>query len=151
MKRLEDIVQSLEAHMVSNEKYYRFDVLLEQLNCSCNELIEIEDYILTPYYISMGKRMELYEYELKIVADKKQSFERYLLDLTGKRRIDDIPNSIVERQKICYIECEPVGFMIRADRLKKYIKFLLYNNDIQCQIKECFGLFKIDNMFFAIY
>lgn len=100
MKRLEDIIQVLGVKVISNEKYYNLNDLREYLNNLNDEMIEVEDYILTPYYIFMGKRMELYEYELNIVSDKKHSFEKYLLDLTGKQSISDIPNSIIERKKI---------------------------------------------------
>ena len=85
MKRLEDIIHVLDTKIVSGEKYYTLNDLQECLNGLNDEMIEAEDYILTPYYIFMGKRMELYEYELTIVADKKQSFEEYLLNITGKQ------------------------------------------------------------------
>ena len=121
----------------------------ECLNGLNDEMIEAEDYILTPYYIFMGKRMELYEYELTIVADKEQSFEEYLLDITGKQSISDIPGSIIERRKNCYIECEKNTQMMNVGGLRRYINFLLFNDDLQCQIKGCYGFFSTDNMFFT--
>ncbi|MDE7446197.1 MAG: hypothetical protein K2N15_10945 [Lachnospiraceae bacterium] len=151
MKRLEDIIQVLGVKVISNEKYYNLNDLREYLNNLNDEMIEVEDYILTPYYIFMGKRMELYEYELSIVADKKQNFEKYLLDLTGKQSISDIPNSIIERGKNCYIECEKNTQMMKVVFLKEYINFLLFNDDIQCQIKKFYDFFSTENIFFEIY
>lgn len=73
------------------------------------------------------------------------------MNLTGKPSISDIPNSIIEREKICYIECEKNTQMMKVVYLIEYINFLLFNNDIQCQIKECYEFFSTDNIFFEIY
>ena len=151
MRRLKDIIQVLETRIVSNEKYYNLNNLQECLNSLDDEMIEVEDYILIPYYIFMGKRMELYEYELNIVVDSKQSFEKYLLGLTGKKSVSDIPNNIIKLRKNCYIECEKNTRTMKVALLRKYINFLLHNDDIQHQIKEYFDFFDIDNMFFSMY
>lgn len=151
MRRLEDIIQALDVKIVSNERYYKLNDLQKYLNGLNDEKIEVEDYILTPYYIFMGKRMELYEYELSIVSDNKQSFEEYILDFTGKQSISDIPESVIERKQNCYIKCEKNTQVIKAASLREYINFLLFHDDIQCLIKEYFEFFSTDNMFYEIY
>uniref|UniRef100_A0A0N5B1M7 Colicin_E5 domain-containing protein n=1 Tax=Syphacia muris TaxID=451379 RepID=A0A0N5B1M7_9BILA len=47
---------------IPNEKYYNLNDFLRCLNSLDDETIKAEDYILTPYYIFKGKRMELYEW-----------------------------------------------------------------------------------------
>lgn len=146
-----DIIQSLDAQIVSNEKYYKLKDLLVHLNGLRDLSIEVEDYVLTPYYISVGKRMELYEYELKISADTQQSFEEYMLNLTGKQDLNEISSDVMQRQKMCYIECKKNTYKINVNQLKKYMNFLLSSESIQKQIEKCFGIFDNDNMFFEIY
>lgn len=106
MKRLNDVIETLDERIISDEKYYNFIKFQEYLEKLSDETIEVVESILIPYYIFDGKRMELYEYALNIVTGKKQDFEEYLLTLTGKQKMDDIPKRIIEREKECRIECE---------------------------------------------
>ena len=151
MKRLENIIQSLDVNIVSNEKYYKLNNLREYLSSMLDKNIEVSDSIFTPYYIAEGKRMELYEYELSIVTETEQSFEEYLLTLTGKQSINDIPDNIKARQKACRVECIQGTETVKVSCLIEYIDYLLNNNDMQCQIKKCFDFFCIDNLFFEVW
>lgn len=151
MKRLNDVIETLDERIISNEKYYNLIKFQEYLEDLSDETIEVVESVLTPYYIFDGKRMELYEYALNIETSKKQDFEEYLLTLTGKQRMDDIPRHIIEREKECRIECEENTKIIRIFFLKKYIHFLLTNTDIKSQVKKIFRSFSEDNLFFELF
>lgn len=151
MERIYDIIQRMDANFVFNEKYYSFEDLRECLKGLNDKVIETEDFILVPFYISQGKRMELYEYTLKIIVEKKERFEDYLLRITGKKDIKDIPDNIIKLNRICYIECENNTHIIKTEYFLKYINFLLFNDDIPYQVQKYFKSFSTNNIFFEIY
>lgn len=151
MKRLDYLIQTLDITRVSNGRYYNLRDLQECLNHYPGELIEVGDYILVPYYIYMGKVLELYEYELTIVADKTQSFEEYILEFTGRKSIDDIPVCIIERKKRCYIECIENSRMMKTENLREYIRFLLSDKELQSQVIRAWKPFDAGNLFVELY
>lgn len=151
MKSIYDIIQLLDVNSMFNERYYRFEDLRRYIDDLSDQLIETEDYILTPFYIFQGKRMELYEYKLRVIVEKRGSFEDYLLAITGKKSVKDISEQIIKRNRICYIECEDNTHMIKVNYLQKYINFLLFNDDIQCQVKKYLDSYDKNNLYFEIY
>lgn len=150
MKRLISIIQALPCITISNEKYYKFSDLLKCLSDKECNMVEVEDFILTPYYISGGRRLELYEYELNVLADGEQCVEDYLLALTGKQSIQDIPGNIVQTKKQCYMLFDRNRSKIDASQLIGYLRFVLTNSDVQNQANNCFGSFDADNLYFEI-
>ena len=50
--------------------------------------IEMEDCLITPYYIQDNRRMELYQYEF--CCTNELEFQQYILKLTGKEKIEDV-------------------------------------------------------------
>ena len=54
--------------------------------------LEMEECLITPYYIQDNKRMELYQYEF--CCTDEFDFEKYILKLTGKKKIGDISEEI---------------------------------------------------------
>lgn len=151
MSNLMDIVHALDFKVVSNEQYYKLKDLNNALNASKDRFVEVDDYIIMPYYVSSGKRLELYEYELKIWSDSQESFEYFILNLTGRKKLDDVPSEVLQRQKHCVVTCEKNSRKLKISRLKKYLCFLLNDKDLQEQIKRSFGFFEEDNLYFEVY
>ena len=150
MKSLNNIIQTLPCKMISNEKYYKLSDLLKKLNAEEGDIVEVEELILTPYYISDGRRLELYEYELDIFAECGRSVEDYLLTLTGKQSVQDIPSNIVQMRTQCYMLFDQKTSRIEVSRLVGYLHFVLTNRDIQNQANSCFGSFDADNLYLEI-
>lgn len=151
MKRLMDFINMLEIKTVSNENYFSISDFIKLINENNEREIEAEDYILTPYYVHDGKRMELYEYELTISADSTISFDKYLFDLTGKSNLNDIPYDVIQRQKICFIKCSKDTHSIQLSLLKDYINTLINDERVKSQIISSFKEFDTDNFYFEVY
>lgn len=151
MINFENIINSLETINISNEKYYKLCDLRRGLIPLKDEKIEVTDFILTPYYIYQGKRLELYEYEFNMVLVEKNNLEEYLLTLTGKKSIEEVPNSIKERQKFCYVEVMQDNKTVDVFCLINYIDYLLDNSEIRYQIEKVFGIFNTEELFFELF
>lgn len=69
-----------------------------------NLKIEMEECIITPYYIQDNKRMELYQYEF--CCTDEIDFEEYILKLTGKEKKEDISEDVICLRKNCFSTCD---------------------------------------------
>lgn len=68
MHEITKIIQELPVKLwLTDEKLYSFSDFYEKLKNFSHSKIKCEDLIITPYYISKGKRLELYEFELIIM------------------------------------------------------------------------------------
>lgn len=149
MKNLQEIIRKLNLIKISNEEFYKLIDLQKSLLLLDGEKVEVSDIILTPYYIQDNKRLELYEYEFSLRIIENPDFNKHLLKLTGKENIDDILPNVIERQKVCYIELSEKVLDIKV--IKKYIDYLYDCKDIKNQIKSCFEIFNINQLFFSMY
>ncbi len=105
--------------------------------------IEMEECLITPYYIQNNKRMELYQYEFCCTGEF--DFEEYILKLTGKDKIEDISEEICCLRKNCFSTCdEPNG-------LADYLKFLFDSKTLKEEIKKVFGDYIAENLYAVIY
>lgn len=105
--------------------------------------IEMEECLITPYYIQDNKRMELYQYEFCCTGEF--DFEEYVLKLTGKDKIEDISEEICCLRKNCFSTCdEPNG-------LADFLKFLFDNKTLKEEIKKVFGYYIAENLYAVIY
>ena len=105
--------------------------------------LEMEECLITPYYIQDNKRMELYQYEF--CCTDEFDFEEYILKLTGKDKIEDISEEICCLRKNCFSTCdEPNG-------LADFLKFLFDNKTLKEEIKKVFGYYIAENLYAVIY
>lgn len=105
--------------------------------------LEMEECLITPYYIQDNKRMELYQYEF--CCTDEFDFEKYILKLTGKEKIEDISEEILCLRKNCFSTCgEPSG-------LTYYLKFLLDNKTLKEEIKKVFGHYSVEKLYAVVY
>ena len=151
MKRLEDIIESLKSVSRFNERFYSLKSLREVLDSLGNEWLEVSDLLLTPYYLSNGKVLEIYEYELSIVASDEYDFERYLLNLTGRQNIKDVPDVIRKNQEMCHIVYKRDAKKLKASRIVEYIDYFLSRSDLKREIEECFASFDLEKLVFQVY
>lgn len=108
-----------------------------------NFRIEMEECLITPYYIQDNKRMELYQYEF--CCTDEFDFEEYILKLTGKEKIEDVSKEIFYLRKNCFSTCyEP-------DRLTDFLKFVFENETLKEEIKQVFGYYNAENLYAVVY
>ncbi len=146
-----DVIQVLDVFNISNEEFYKLVDLKEYLVSMKEDNIESSECILTPYYIHENKRLELYEYELNIRKVEKADFEKYLLELTGQKNMEDVPRNVIEVQRNCHIELENDNSFLSINSLIQYVDYILNNVDVRTQVKDCFGSFNVEEIFFAFY
>lgn len=105
--------------------------------------IEMEECLITPYYIQDNKRMELYQYEF--CCTDEIDFEEYILKLTGKEKKEDISEEILCLRKNCFSTCdEPNG-------LADFLKFLFENKTLKKEIEQVFGDYIAEDLYAVVY
>lgn len=105
--------------------------------------IEMEECLITPYYIQDNKRMELYQYEF--CCTNEIDFEEYILKLTGKEKKEDISEDIFCLRKNCFSTCdEPNG-------LADFLKFLFGNKTLKKEIEQVFDDYIAGNLYAVVY
>lgn len=155
MVSLDGIFESLVSLRFSSEDFCRvidFDAQLKELP---GDEVAIEDeYTLTPFYIYGGKRYEFYDHELNIrLVDERGDFDEFLLRLTGRKDIREVPLSVRLRQEIVYAEVLKSEGVIQKERLRSYIACLLGSTEVQEEAKRVFSLSSFDAacLYFALY
>ncbi|MDE6640329.1 MAG: hypothetical protein K2K63_07390 [Acetatifactor sp.] len=115
------------------------------------KLTQIEECIAVPFYIDAGKTYELYQYEFRIEEENGDTFEEYMLRVTGKKTFEGIPNDIIKTRRICFVN------NIRNDqegtwkKIKEYFDFLLHDKDIRQVITGIFNEFEEKKLFISFY
>lgn len=105
--------------------------------------IEMEECLITPYYIQDNKRMELYQYEF--CCTDEIDFEEYILKLTGKEKKEEISEEIFCLRKNCFSTCdEPNG-------LADFLKFLFENKNLKTEIEKVFDDYIAENLYAVVY
>lgn len=105
--------------------------------------IEMEECLITPYYIQDNKRMELYQYEF--CCTDEIDFEEYILKLTGKEKKEEISEEIFCLRKNCFSSCdEPNG-------LADFLKFLFENKNLKTEIEKVFDDYIAENLYAVVY
>lgn len=105
--------------------------------------IEMEECLITPYYIQDNKRMELYQYEF--CCTNELNFEKYILKITGKEKVDDVPKEILYLKRNCFSTYD------EPKRLAEFLKFLFKNKTLKEEIEQAFGEYIVDNLYAVVY
>lgn len=152
MKKLADIIRTLNWRKFTNETLYHLRGLQAALNELSDEVIDVEkDRIITPNYTSRRTRMELYAYTLQIFINKPQSFEEYLMEGSQWTRIEDIPDDLLERRRNCYVRCEKNTTTVKIEYLQRYIDFLCAFHEVKEDAEYGYGSFDADNLYFDFF
>lgn len=105
--------------------------------------IEMEECLITPYYIQDNKRMELYQYEF--CCTDEIDFEEYILKLTGKEKKEDISEEILCLRKDCFSICD------EANGLADFLKFLFENKTLKKEIEQVFDYYIAEDLYAVVY
>ncbi len=105
--------------------------------------IEMEECLITPYYIQDNKRMELYQYEFCCTGEL--GFEEYILKITGKKKIEDISEEIYCLRRNCFSTCD------EPNKLADFLNFLFENKTLKKEIEQVFGEYIEENLYAVVY
>ncbi len=139
--KVSDINKKLRTIEYAGELFVNLQELRELLR---NEpLVEMEETLITPYYIQDNKRLELYQYEFCCTEDC--TFEDYILTQTGKNQIKEVPQEIIYLRKKCFATYE------EENKLKDYIDFIFENRTLQNEVVNSFGNYTPENLYAIVY
>lgn len=150
MINVKEELKKLKIYTISNEELYKFSEFEKNLQLINFETFESDDFILTPYYIDNNRIYELYAYELNVHIVDKSDFEGYVKRITGKERIEDVADEIIELHKNCYLEIID-GKSLPKRALQEYISYLQNSKPIESEIQKIFSDFNKDNLYFEVY
>ena len=111
----------------------------------------IDSCIITPFYVSKGSRYELYQYEFYIESQNGESFQEYILRVTGRKNIENVPTDILEIRQRCFVKLEEGNQSDILLKMKEYFIFLMKDEKIRKEIMDVFSEFDINNFFICIY
>lgn len=131
----------------------------EMLNlCELTKCIEtdktpplIEECIITPYYINESSRYELYQYEFYVEQKNGETFEEYILRITGKGKIEEVPDDIIRIRKICFAQIDVDNQSSILIKIQEYFHFLMNDEAVQSEVTDIFSEFDINKIFVCIY
>lgn len=139
--RITEINTVLETIEYAGEIFINLQELDEFLKVETS--IEMEEVLITPYYIQDDKRLELYKYEFCCIKDC--DFKDYVLKLTGKKLIEDISEEILAIRNICFATVD------EPNKLKDFLEFLFQNKNLQKEVKQVFGEYVAKNLYAIVY
>lgn len=147
---LKEEFKKLKTYRKSNEELYKFSEFEKNLKLINFDTFEIDDFIITPYYIDDNKIYELYAYELNVRIVDEIDFEGYVKKITGRERIEDVANEVIELHKNCYLEITDSKNLSKK-ALQEYISYLKNSKQIESEIQKMFSTFDKDNLYFEVY
>ena len=110
-----------------------------------------EDSLIVPFYVEDGKRLELYHYEFTIWGNDAAEFEDFILEVSGKNKLEEIPSDLMRIREICFSKMNGHNQNEVVDRIKFYFRFLLIGDEVNNEIENVFGKFDSDKLFICIY
>lgn len=151
MISLNELLNSISTIERSNTTYYRLNELHNVLNEMHGKQIEVDDMILTPFYICDLGILEIYDYELNIRIVDRPSEENFILTKTGKKSIDEVGIEIKQKIRNCYLELVKPQRFLEVNMIGKYIEFVKVSSEIKKRISEYLHEFDNDKLYFEIY
>lgn len=143
MIRITKIDIKVKHIIISGEIFIALFDLIKFLNSDDGKQIELEECLITPFYICDSKRMELYQYEFCITDE--YNFEDYITKLTGKKSLEEIPKEIIELRKICFASVS------EKNKINEYLKYIVENQDLKSEVEQVFDNFDKANLYVTVY
>lgn len=143
MIRITEIDTVVKHIIFSGEVFINLSDFNNVLKSDIGKQIEMEECLITPYYIQDNKRMELYQYEFYLCNEC--DFEDYILKLTGKRNFKDIPKEIISLRKICFAKIN------EHNKIPDYLNFLFENQELRREVEQIFGDFNEVNLYATVF
>lgn len=136
---------------VSNGQYYRLIDIVRILESISEEEIEIEDTIMTVFYVCDQGVLEIYDYELNIRVVEYPNWERFLLSKTGKESVEAVNSDILSKLQRCYIEVVKPQHLLKKQELQEFLNFVKKSSEIRLRVSEMLQEFDENNICFEVY
>lgn len=131
----EMLLSTLSTVSFGKETYYSMSELLSRLKDIGADKIEIENAIITPYYVDSGARAELDLLELTTaVVETHSPIEVYLRKRTGVEDLSQIPPSTISKLKHCYLEALSEDPYLSGNTLAKYFSYVLFEEGLKGEV-----------------
>lgn len=114
-------------------------------------LLQIEECIITPYYINERGRYELYQYEFCVEQKDGETFEEYILRITGKKKIEEVPDNIIRIRQMCFSKIGEDDQSSIIGKIKDYFYFLISDKEVKDEIIDVFAEFNPNKLFICTY
>lgn len=111
----------------------------------------IEPCLIIPYYIDENKRYELYQCEFCLEQQGGETFEEYLLRMTGKSRLEEVPKRITKMRQMCFARIEIGGESNTLQKIIEWAYFLMNDDAVKSEIVNLFSEFDSKKLFVGIY
>ncbi|MDL2324545.1 hypothetical protein LJC61_05275 [Ruminococcaceae bacterium OttesenSCG-928-A16] len=150
MRFLSDLIDTLTPLYLSGGTYYRFSDLDQALTESTSAVC-LQEASIVPFYIHEERVYEIYQDELTIRKSTDGGFETYILKKTGKNRMLDIDESILNKARQLYVQIPPVQDTTSLNAIREYTKYILHSTTIKQEIAKILGTFSPQELFFEYY
>ena len=151
MKTLEDTIDTLDPIKVGNEIMFKMIDLKQLLLEASDTQISIPDTVLLPFYVTDGKMLEMYDYELTLLFVDKKDFKGHLQRLTGKENVDYLPPDILKKQVNCFIELTEEERNTAVQRIAGWIDFVLSVSELKAELLDYLGEFDENKIYCELY
>ena len=113
--------------------YYSFERISKLIDI-VKEVDEISDLAVIPYHFFDGQILELYDYAMSIrVVNSVRRKELFFLEETGKKSIEEIDKTILEKLDMTYYEIETRDKEAFLSALTRYTNYM---NSVQVKLLE---------------
>lgn len=151
MKKLSDLLIPIRTLRISNSEYYRLDDFQNALSEAKEDRLEVEDTVITPFYIINSKVYEIYDYELNLRMVDQPNIETFILNKTGKKSLDEVRDDIVHKFENCYLEVIRPQKHLPAYMLLQYIDYVQTSPGLITDISQYFHEYDTRKLYFQIY
>jgi len=153
-----DLISTLNKIETCNESLYSLLELCNKLEKVDSISIDMNDHIsIVPFYMSDEGRYEIYWGELTIKSVSRPMFENYILERTGKKKIEAVDETVKERMKSLYLEVVTPKTSITSSELINCIRYIINSTEVIEDVTKAFVrhkpsfVFAEEHLYFAVY
>ncbi len=150
-KCLSDLLGLISSIEKSNGRYYKLNDFFDILDKMTEDEIEVEDTIITPFYICDLGVLELYDYEFNIRLVNSSNVDNFILVKTGKKNLGEVSAEIEEKLRKCYVELVIPQKFLSIFRLQEFIGYVKDSLEIKERIRDTVHEFNGDKLYFEVY
>jgi len=141
-----------------NEDLYNLTEFNEKLEMVDSISISIGDsYVILPFYFCDKGTYEIHWCELTVKSVDTPSFEDHVLEKTGRGKINEVNEAIVERMKNIYLEIVQPETTLQSSSIMKCVSYIKNSEEVIEDITSAFirydKQFQFDEncLYFAVY
>jgi hypothetical protein len=146
-----DLFTKMDIFKVSNGKYYKLVDFEKILNHLSESNVEVDEHIITPFYICDKGVLELYDYELNIRQVDSPNIDNFILIKTGKTSLNEVNPVIKQKIRKCYLETIKPNKYLQVSKLQEYFCYVRTSSDLRESINDYLNEYEENKLFFEVY